>query len=211
MAEISGKVSVDSLVLRSHPSDVDTRATTDARDKDKDASAGSLAVFKETDASATARLDGMTSNPTSAGQARPSASGSDAVRQTQFRADNPIFIAQRDKAMQQQIISALRAGKDEIRLSLYPPQLGQVTINMALDGQKVKLGLKTANREATTLLTGERQTLAAALGHEGFTLEGFDVTDEQPKDHAPAEAPEYTGTVPPPNAADRSFSLDITI
>ena len=128
-----------------------------------------------------------------------------------IRVDNPIFIAQRDKALQQQIISALRSGHDEIRLSLYPPQLGQVTINMALDGQKVKVGVKTANREATNLLVGERQSLAQALGHEGFTLEGFDVTDDAPKERSPEHEMSENPIPTSQMAADSSFSLDITI
>lgn|GEM_PF-2529174 len=141
----------------------------------------------------------------------PSATSTAPAAPSPIRVDNPIFIAQRDKALQQQIISALRSGHDEIRLSLYPPQLGQVTINMALDGQKVKVGVKTANREATNLLVGERQSLAQALGHEGFTLEGFDVTDDAPKERSPehelSENPIPTSQM----AAESSFSLDITI
>ena len=141
----------------------------------------------------------------------PSATSTAPAAPSPIRVDNPIFIAQRDKALQQQIISALRSGHDEIRLSLYPPQLGQVTINMALDGQKVKVGVKTANREATNLLVGERQSLAQALGHEGFTLEGFDVTDDAPKERSPEQEPTEQLIPNSQMAAESSFSLDITI
>jgi flagellar hook-length control protein FliK len=221
MAVSSGKVSVESLMIRSHRSDNDTTGNdttgknTTGTSRDQDTASGAepiqLAVFNDQDTTPLQAGSSPTQGTSPSLQSSTPVTNAEMARQTQVRTDNPVFLAQRDKAMQQQIIAALRAGKDEIRLSLYPPQLGQVTINMALDGQKVKLGLKTANREATHVLMDERQTLATALGHEGFTLDGFDVTDEQQKDRSSAREPDPIGTVPPSTAADSSFSLDITI
>ena len=130
---------------------------------------------------------------------------------TTVRTDNPSFIAQRDRAMEQQIIAALRGGHDEIRLALYPAHLGQVTINMALDGQKVRIGMKTSNREASTILMDERQSLVTALGHEGFTLDGFDVTDDQPREQTPKDQSASLSPAALKTDAGNSFSLDITI
>ncbi|MBW8619466.1 MAG: flagellar hook-length control protein FliK [Hyphomicrobiales bacterium] len=125
--------------------------------------------------------------------------------------DNPLFQIQRDRALQAQIIAALKSGQDEVRLSLYPPQLGQVTINLALDGQKVKVGLKTASREATDLLTTEQPSLSHALRQEGFTLEGFDVTEDDTHKHR-ANGDDQTKTPPIPALSGSSeFSIDITI
>jgi flagellar hook-length control protein FliK len=134
-----------------------------------------------------------------------------AAQANAVRTDNPNFIAQRDRAMEQQIIAAIRAGHNEIRLSLYPAQLGQVTINMALDGQQVRVGMKTTNREATNVLLGDRQSLVTSLGHEGFTLDSFDVSDDQPHQQAPNDqtAPQSQAAVH--QSTDDSFSLDITI
>jgi len=128
-----------------------------------------------------------------------------------IRTDNPNFIAQRDRAMEQQIIAAIRAGHNEIRLSLYPAQLGQVTINMALDGQKVRVGMKTTNREATNILLGDRQSLAMSLGNEGFTLDSFDVSDDQPHQQAPNDQTARPSQAAVTQSTDSSFSLDITI
>ena len=125
--------------------------------------------------------------------------------------DNPLFQIQRDRALQAQIIAALKSGHDEVRLSLYPPQLGQVTINLALDGQKVKVGLKTSSREASDLLTTEQPSLSHALQREGFTLEGFDVTEDDTEKHR-ANGDEQTNTPPIPAISGSSeFSIDITI
>ena len=128
-----------------------------------------------------------------------------------IRTDSPSFIAQRDRAMEQQIIAAIRGGHDEIRLSLYPAQLGQVTINMALDGQKVRVGMKTSNRDASTVLLGERQHLATSLGNEGFTLESFDVTDDRPREQTPDRQKPANSPAAIGHTTDNSFSLDITI
>jgi len=122
-----------------------------------------------------------------------------------------LFQIQRDRALQAQIIAALKSGQDEVRLSLYPPQLGQVTINLALDGQKVKVGLKTSSREASDLLTTEQPSLSHALQREGFTLEGFDVTEDDTEKHR-ANGDEQTNTPPIPAISGSSeFSIDITI
>ncbi|MBW8618828.1 MAG: flagellar hook-length control protein FliK, partial [Hyphomicrobiales bacterium] len=125
--------------------------------------------------------------------------------------DNPLFQIQRDRALQAQIIAALKSGQDEVRLSLYPPQLGQVTINLALDGQKVKVGLKTASREASDLLTTEQPSLSHALQREGFTLEGFDVTEDDTHKHrSNGDDQTKTSTIPAISGSSE-FSIDITI
>jgi len=170
-----------------------------------------LSVFTDAEPAKMSGSEFLSRPSTTSANGGPSATSTAPAAPSPIRVDNPIFIAQRDKALQQQIISALRSGHDEIRLSLYPPQLGQVTINMALDGQKVKVGVKTANREATNLLVGERQSLAQALGHEGFTLEGFDVTDDAPKERSPEQEPTEQLIPNSQMAAESSFSLDITI
>ncbi len=98
-----------------------------------------------------------------------------------------------------------------MRLSLYPPQLGQVTINLALDGQKVKVGLKTSSREASDLLTTEQPSLSHALQREGFTLEGFDVTEDDTHKHrSNGDDQTKTSTIPAISGSSE-FSIDITI
>ncbi|MCX8502485.1 MAG: flagellar hook-length control protein FliK [Beijerinckiaceae bacterium] len=204
-------VTVETVSIGSQHStheDAPSSATLNATTADQTAP---LSVFTDAEPTKIGGSEFLSRPSTFSANGSPSAANTSPAAASPIRVDNPIFIAQRDKALQQQIISALRSGHDEIRLSLYPPQLGQVTINMALDVQKVKVGVKTANREATNLLVGERQSLAQALGHEGFTLEGFDVTDDAPKERTPEH--EVTERLIPNSqmAAESSFSLDITI
>ena len=204
-------VTVEAVTIRSQHSEHDdgpSNAVLNAKTADQ---SGPISVFTDVEPAKLAATDLMPRPSTTSGNGGTSTTSASPTAPSPIRVDNPIFIAQRDKALQQQIISALRSGHDEIRLSLYPPQLGQVTINMALDGQKVKVGVKTANREATNLLVGERQTLASALGHEGFTLEGFDVADDAPKERTPNDHPIQDNFPTSPKAAESSFSLDITI
>ncbi len=125
--------------------------------------------------------------------------------------DNPLFQIQRDRAVEAQVIAALKAGRNEVRLSLYPPQLGQVTINLALDGQKVKVALKTSSREATELLTSEQPSLTHALQREGFSLEGFDVTEDGPHDNRKDESDQTIISPVPASSGSSEFSIDITI
>lgn len=174
--------------------------------------APTLSVFAESDHSSEVIVDTSTfrSNSSISTTPPPPTNGT-AATSTAMRADNPGLIAQRDHAMEQQIIAALRGGHDEIRLALYPAQLGQVTINMALDGQKVRIGMKTTNREASTVLLGERQSLVTSLGHEGFTLDGFDVTDDQPREQSPQDQTIHYSPTAVQSAPENSFSLDITI
>ena len=152
-----------------------------------------------------------TSESVSTSFAAPAAAREQSAAPAYVSSDNPLFQIQRDRALQSQIIAALKSGRDEVRLSLYPPQLGQVTINLALDGHKVKVGLKTSSREASDLLTTEQPSLSHALQREGFTLEGFDVTEDDTHNHRKASK-DQTKTSPIPESSGSSeFSIDITI
>ena len=135
----------------------------------------------------------------------------EATQPSYTRLDNPVFEMQRDRALETQVIAALKAGSNDVRVSLYPPQLGQVTINLALDGQKVKVSLKTSNREATSVLSDERTNLAFALHSEGFTLEDFDVADESSGRDKNKNHQEPDARVAPQSTASSEFSIDITI
>lgn len=139
------------------------------------------------------------------------AAADNAVAPTYAAGDNPLFQIQRDRAVEAQVIAALKAGRNEVRVSLYPPQLGQVTINLALDGQKVKVALKTSNREATDLLTAEQPSLSHALQLEGFSLEGFDVTEDGPHDNRKEDGDQTIITPIPVSSGSSEFSIDITI
>ena len=157
-------------------------------------------------------LSSMNSDPHSAFVSAPMMNARETTAAPTYAStDNPLFQIQRDRAVEAQVIAALKAGSDEVRLSLYPPQLGQVTINLALDGQKVKVALKTSNREATDLLTAEQPSLSHALHLEGFTLEGFDVTEDDAQNNRKDERDPTIKTPIPASSGSPEFSIDITI
>ena len=207
--ELPSDVTVETISVGSQ-NKIDER--TDIGSNSSPSTAPTLSVFTQGDRSNGTIIDTTTFRTgSSTTTAYIETSNVSTPASTTTRTDNPGFIAQRDRAMEQQIISALRGGHDEIRLALYPAQLGQVTINLALDGQKVRIGMKTTSRDASTILLGERQSLMTALGHEGFNLESFDVTDDQPREQSPKDqSTNRSQSANNANAVD-SFSLDITV
>ncbi len=113
------------------------------------------------------------------------------------------------RAIERQVISALRQGKDEIRLTIYPLHLGQVLIRMSLDGQRVRIGLKTTSGEASALLASGEDGLKDALGRDGFVLDGFDVSDQsdEGKDRTPRQTRKSTTDIS--SNAVEAFSIDM--
>ncbi len=210
--DLPAEITVESVsinAVENTDNDKDPSATTASTPS---TTASTMAVFSESDHGSGVVIDTTNFRLSSQNGSAPLVqSNSATAASTAMRADNAGFIAQRDRAMEQQIISALRNGRDEIRFSLYPATLGQVTINLALDGQKVRIGMKTSNRDASALLLGERQSLITSLGQEGFTLDGFDVTDDATRNPASKDQSQNHPSKTTSRASDDRFSLDITI
>jgi len=117
---------------------------------------------------------------------------------------------QRSRAFERQVLAALRQGRDEVRVALYPPQLGQVVIRLALDGQKVRVSMRAANGDAEDVLQAGEARLRDALGQEGFELSGFDVAGRTEDEGRRAPRRPYADVVVARNAdAVGGFSIDM--
>ncbi len=117
---------------------------------------------------------------------------------------------QRSRAVERQVLAALRQGRDEVRVALYPPQLGQVVIRLALDGQKVRVSMRAANGDAEDVLQAGEARLRDALGQEGFELSGFDVAGRTEDEGRRAPRRPYADVVVARNAdAVGGFSIDM--
>jgi flagellar hook-length control protein FliK len=113
-------------------------------------------------------------------------------------------------AFVKQIINALHDGKSELRLSLYPAQLGQVVIAMSLEGQHLSIDLKTSSQDAQDALTLGEDSLKEALTREGFILDSFAISnrpDENKRRPPHRQAPsQQTARSSSP---DVQFSIDM--
>lgn len=109
-----------------------------------------------------------------------------------------------------QIINALHDGKSELRLSLYPAQLGQVVIAMSLEGQHLSVDLKTTSQQATDALTLGEDSLKDALTREGFILDSFAISD-RPNEEKRRQQPQkrHAETNTPDSKTDIQFSIDM--
>lgn len=94
-----------------------------------------------------------------------------------------IVAEMRNRAIQRQVLAALKNDRTEITMSLFPSHLGEVVIKLSMDGQKVRLGFKAANREAKEALIESEATLKDALANSGLVLASLDIsadTDARP-------------------------------
>lgn len=127
------------------------------------------------------------------------------------RAAEMLMADLRNRAVERQILSAIRQGRDEARVTLYPPQLGQVVIRLAMDGQKVRVSMRATNEAAEETLQSGEAGLRDALGRQGFELSGFDVDSRNQEDGR--RSPQRPYATPVVAARDESagpFSIDVT-
>ena len=82
------------------------------------------------------------------------------------------------RAIERQVIAAVRDGADTIRMQLYPPGLGQIVIRMTMDGSKLKLTTNASSSEAVESLRSIEGDLRDALSVGGLELTGFDVSED---------------------------------
>ena len=81
------------------------------------------------------------------------------------------------RALERQVVTAVREGANQIRMQLYPPGMGQVLIRLVLEGARLRLQFKTSSSEATSSLQDVEEALRHALSDSGFTITSFDVSD----------------------------------
>ena len=64
----------------------------------------------------------------------------------------------------------------EVKLKLYPPELGEVKIKVSLKGKKVKASFHVDNGRIKAIIDSGLDRLQEAFAKEGFALEHFDVS-----------------------------------
>ena len=84
----------------------------------------------------------------------------------------------RMRAIERQVVAAVRDGADTIRMQLYPPGLGQIIIRLTMDGSKLKLTTSANSRDAADSLRSIEGDLRDALSVGGLELTGFDVSED---------------------------------
>ena len=97
--------------------------------------------------------------------------------------EDAITVEMRNRAIERQVLNALKNDKNEITMTLFPAHLGEVVIKLSMDGQKVRLGFKTANREAKDALIESEAMLKDSLANSGLVLSSLDIsadTDARP-------------------------------
>jgi flagellar hook-length control protein FliK len=84
----------------------------------------------------------------------------------------------RMRAIERQVVAAVRDGADTIRMQLYPPGLGQIIIRLTMDGSKLKLTTSANSSDAADSLRSIEGDLRDALSVGGLELTGFDVSED---------------------------------
>ncbi len=81
------------------------------------------------------------------------------------------------------------ARRSSARLQLEPPELGRLHVNLRMEGERLRIEVRTETAAARDLVSGRASQLTAALARHGIHVESFEVTtdffDEQP--HAPSD------------------------
>ena len=122
--------------------------------------------------------------------------------------EDPMVVEMRNRAIERQVLNALKNDKNEITMTLFPAHLGEVVIKLSIDGQKVRLGFKTANRDAKDALIDSESMLKEALTNAGLVLSSLDISadrDARPNQHDAADPLKH---IPPAEDQTADFSIN---
>ncbi len=119
-----------------------------------------------------------------------------------------IVAEMRNQAIERQVLTALKNDKTEITMSLFPSHLGEVVIKLSMDGQKVRLGFKAANREAKEALIESEATLKDALANSGLVLASLDISADTDARSSQRDATEPTKQFVPAEDMTAAFSIN---
>lgn len=73
------------------------------------------------------------------------------------------------------ILIMVKAGQQSVRLQLNPPELGQVRIDLTVDGRVVRATVVAENQQVQQALGAQSSELRQSLAEQGFNLEHFEV------------------------------------
>ncbi len=78
------------------------------------------------------------------------------------------------------------ARRSSARMQLEPPELGRLYVHIRVDGEQLRIDVRTETAAARELLSGRAEQLTAALERHGIHVERFEVTTGTSEEHAPA-------------------------
>ncbi len=78
------------------------------------------------------------------------------------------------------------ARRSSARMQLEPPELGRLYVHIRVDGEQLRIDVRTETAAARELLSGRAEQLTAALERHGMHVERFEVTTGASEEHAPA-------------------------
>lgn len=74
------------------------------------------------------------------------------------------------------VLHDVKSGNQQITLTLSPDGLGELKMNLNLQGQKLSVEIVTENRTVTDAIVQHTNTLKESLARQNITMESFDVT-----------------------------------
>ncbi len=96
-----------------------------------------------------------------------------------------------ERGVVEQIAQAVsRTGKDEIKIRLFPPELGEMKISVSIKDRKVKASFIVESAAVKNAVDSGTGRLAQAISQEGFTLENLDVSVNDSEKHAGWNGPD---------------------
>jgi flagellar hook-length control protein FliK len=116
--------------------------------------------------------------------------------------DSPDFAA----ALAARLTVLVRDGVQEAQLHLNPPEMGPVTVKIALDGAQAQIDFSAAHASTREALGASLPTLAAALHSAGLTLTGGGVSEQRSgaREGAQNEAEGSRGTAGGPGSDEEA-------
>ncbi len=75
------------------------------------------------------------------------------------------------------------ARRSSARLQLDPPELGRVYVNIRVEGEQLRIDVRTETAAARELLSGRAEQLVTALEQHGIQVERFEVTSGTSDEH----------------------------
>ena len=119
-------------------------------------------------------LEQQISGQLKADHQRVAALSSKAVSAEPTRQDLPeqVMLQVKERLVQHDV----KPGNQQITLTLSPDSLGELKINLNLQGQKLSVEIVTENRTARDAIVQHTDALKESLARQNITMESFDVT-----------------------------------
>jgi flagellar hook-length control protein FliK len=177
---------------------------------------GAASVIMENSEELTVEAE-ISDDPQGVGEVKIESAKDVAMRETEktatafSRLDNEAIIRQLTDRMN----NALRAGVQEIRMTLRPEALGEVRMSIRMQGDMVVAQMQVENKQVKSIIESNLQSLKDELAKQNINLGGFSVDVSSDSDRSPrqiwqemAEAAELRRFNSNGEAADGSIDVD---